>query len=70
MYSIEVKKLVERKAYELWESEDCLHGRDMDHWLRAEKEVVGTSEPCGEQQDQSETEPDREERLRVVEAAE
>lgn len=30
---------IERKAYELYEKSGCVSGRDMDHWLEAEKIV-------------------------------
>lgn len=26
------------RAYQLWEQEGCPHGRDLEHWLRAEAE--------------------------------
>jgi len=32
-----------KRAYEIWESEGRPHGRDMDHWLRAEAEFQGGS---------------------------
>jgi hypothetical protein len=34
--------LIARRAYEIWEGEGRPHGRDREHWLRAEAEV-GTS---------------------------
>jgi Protein of unknown function (DUF2934) len=33
---------VRRRAYELWESEGRPAGREYDHWLQAEREVVAT----------------------------
>lgn len=30
---------IQRRAYEIWLSEGCPHGRDQIHWLRAEAEV-------------------------------
>jgi DUF2934 family protein len=30
---------IRRRAYELWLSEGCPHGRDRIHWLRAEAEL-------------------------------
>ena len=27
-------------AYHIWEEEGRMHGRDMDHWLQAEKRLV------------------------------
>lgn len=32
---------IRRRAYELFEQEGCIHGRDQEHWLRAEAEVAG-----------------------------
>ena len=37
------KNLIEqirRRAYEIWASEGCPHGRDRVHWLRAEAEFI------------------------------
>jgi HSP20 family molecular chaperone IbpA len=31
---------IAQRAYELFESEGCLHGRDAEHWLRAEAEFL------------------------------
>jgi hypothetical protein len=33
---------VQRRAYELWESEGRPAGREHDHWLQAEREVAST----------------------------
>ena len=30
---------IERLAYELYQREGCTHGRDMEHWLEAERIV-------------------------------
>jgi hypothetical protein len=30
---------ISERAYALWQREGCPHGRDMDHWLKAEREV-------------------------------
>ena len=30
---------IARRAYALWEKEGRLHGRDRDHWSRAEREL-------------------------------
>ena len=32
---------IRERAYQLWEQEGRLHGRDLDHWLRAERAVTG-----------------------------
>jgi HSP20 family molecular chaperone IbpA len=31
---------ITQRAYELFESEGCAHGRDLEHWLRAEAEFL------------------------------
>ena len=35
-----LRKKIEQRAYEIWENEGGPHGRDMDHWLRAEAEIM------------------------------
>jgi len=30
---------IKQRAYELYEQGGCEHGRDLEHWLRAEAEV-------------------------------
>ena len=35
-----VRLKIEQRAYEIWESEGCPHGCDVDHWLRAEAEIA------------------------------
>jgi hypothetical protein len=37
----EIRKEIERRAYLIWESEGCPHGRDGEHWARAEAEILG-----------------------------
>jgi flagellar biosynthesis regulator FlaF len=32
---------VRERAYRIWENEGCPHGRDMEHWLQAEREIRG-----------------------------
>jgi hypothetical protein len=36
---------VRRRAYELWEAEGRPEGRQMEHWTRAEEEILGQSPP-------------------------
>lgn len=36
---------IEQRAYEIWQNEGSPQGCDVDHWLRAEAEVV-SSPPC------------------------
>jgi hypothetical protein len=31
------------RAYEIWEAEGKPHGKDFDHWLKAEAELVSTA---------------------------
>lgn len=35
-----LRKQVEARAYALWETEGRPHGRDLDHWQRAESEFL------------------------------
>jgi hypothetical protein len=35
---------IARRAYEIWEQEGCPEGRDHDHWLAAERQVLGLVE--------------------------
>ncbi|MEQ1945287.1 DUF2934 domain-containing protein [Mesorhizobium sp. VNQ89] len=32
---------IELRAYEIWVHEGCPEGHDLEHWLRAETEIVG-----------------------------
>ncbi|NYZ10962.1 DUF2934 domain-containing protein [Azospirillum sp. RWY-5-1] len=36
-------KMVEERAYQIWEEEGCPEGKQLDHWLRAEQEVAELS---------------------------
>ncbi|MFA5145634.1 MAG: DUF2934 domain-containing protein [Candidatus Omnitrophota bacterium] len=38
-YKNDVQECIKKKAYELWEKDGRKQGRDMDHWLNAEKAV-------------------------------
>lgn len=40
--SEEVRRAIEVRAYLIWESESRPHGREKEHWLRAEAEILGT----------------------------
>ncbi len=31
---------IRERAYALWEADGRIDGRDLDHWLRAEEEIV------------------------------
>jgi hypothetical protein len=35
---------VRERAYRIWETEGRPHGRDLDHWLQAEREVSVANE--------------------------
>ena len=35
---------IARRAYELYLEGGCLDGRDLDDWLKAERELTGSSE--------------------------
>jgi len=30
------------RAYQLYEEGGCAHGNDKDHWLQAEREIIGS----------------------------
>ncbi len=32
---------IAKRAYAIWLNEGAGHGRDLDHWLRAERELAG-----------------------------
>jgi hypothetical protein len=32
---------IEKRAHEIWLNEGGAHGNDLDHWLRAERELTG-----------------------------
>ena len=36
---------IARRAYEIWEREGCAHGRELAHWLAAERELIEAPEP-------------------------
>ena len=38
------RQQISEKAYRLWESEGQPQGRDLDHWVRAEQEVGGSTQ--------------------------
>jgi hypothetical protein len=38
-----VRRQIAERAYALWEAEDRPHGRDLDHWLRAEAEITNAT---------------------------
>ena len=36
---------IARRAYAIWEQEGRPHGRNLDHWLKAERELNGQTSP-------------------------
>lgn len=38
---------VRRRAHEIWEQEGQPQGLEMDHWFRAEQEIIGQAPPLG-----------------------
>lgn len=40
------KSEIAMRAYQIWASEGCPEGRDLDHWLRAETELAVTVSPA------------------------
>jgi hypothetical protein len=41
--SPELRVEIEKRAYEIWLNEGGGHGGDVDHWLRAERELATLS---------------------------
>ena len=39
--SRDLRAEIARRAYAIWLNEGAGHGRDLDHWLRAERELAG-----------------------------
>ena len=39
--SSDLRPEIARRAYEIWLKEGAGHGCDLDHWLRAERELAG-----------------------------
>jgi hypothetical protein len=44
---------IRRRAYELYEQDGQQHGRDREHWLRAEAEVLGRASEKHSSEDQA-----------------
>lgn len=38
--SLDVEQRIRDRAYAIWLDEGCPHGRDADHWLRAERAIL------------------------------
>jgi len=43
--SVEVQEQIRRRAYELYEQDGMQEGRAEEHWLEAEREILGTLPP-------------------------
>jgi len=39
----QIQDRIRRRAYELWEQGGYVHGRDGEHWLKAEMEITGNA---------------------------
>ncbi len=37
----DVERLIQQRAYELWENEGRPQGREQEHWQQAEREIAG-----------------------------
>ena len=42
---LDLRSQIEKRAYELWQADDCSDGNDLNHWLQAEREVINTVAP-------------------------
>jgi hypothetical protein len=40
--ALPLREEVERRAYEIWEREGRPEGQDVEHWLAAERQLLGT----------------------------
>ena len=45
MATLDSDSAIRSRAYEFWQAEGELPGRDLDYWLRAEAEVRGDARP-------------------------
>ncbi|NTW18024.1 MAG: DUF2934 domain-containing protein [Syntrophaceae bacterium] len=48
---------IARIAYELWERNGCIHGRDIEHWCEAESIVISRMEIIPEEKPKKATVP-------------
>ncbi len=39
---VDLRAQIEKRAYELWQADDCHDGNDLNYWLQAERELVNT----------------------------
>ncbi|HYG85191.1 MAG TPA: DUF2934 domain-containing protein [Azospirillum sp.] len=40
---MDVEQRIRERAYAIWQEEGCPEGCDYQHWVRAEKEIAGSS---------------------------
>lgn len=40
------KQDIQHRSYQIWEKEGRPHGRDREHWFRAERELAGVGGPA------------------------
>jgi hypothetical protein len=45
------EQAIRERAYQIWEAEGRRDGKELDHWLRAEAEVIGIGEGVKEGND-------------------
>src|SRR5262245_44829064 len=38
-----LREMIQTRAYEIWQEENCPSGKDEEHWLRAEAETLANS---------------------------
>ena len=43
---LDIDAAIRSRAYEFWQADGESHGRDLDHWLRAESEVSALTAPA------------------------
>jgi hypothetical protein len=48
---------IARRAYEIWQTEGCPDGRDMEHWLRALSELKAQSNGTEREREEEASEP-------------
>ncbi len=41
---IDLEKTIRERAYQIWEQEGCIHGRDKEHWHAAKLELTSAVE--------------------------
>ena len=42
---------IARCAYLIWESEGCIHGRDVEYWIQAERQLIANYESAQNRKD-------------------